>query len=316
MPAPAVVRRTITAYTLLMPGDRVLKGLALRLLAIFFLSTMSALVKLAETRGASLPETMFWRQFCALPVVLAFVAAGPGLASLKTTRFKGHLARSMVGLVGMVFTFGAVLLLPLAEATTFQFTVPIFATLLGALVLREATGWQRWSAVLVGFIGVLIVVQPGSSHVPLFGAIVGLLAALFVAIVAILLRQLRDEPAGTTVFWFSTLTLPFIAIGYAFELRGHDWLTWVNLVAIGLVGGMGQIALTAASRAAPVAAVVPMDYSGLVWATLYGFVLFGVLPTPMTWVGAPVIILSGLFIVWREHRLGRQKVRSAVAEDD
>ncbi len=298
-----------------MPGDRVMKGLALRLLAIFFLSTMSALVKLAETRGASLPETMFWRQFCALPVVLAFVAAGPGLGSLRTTRFKGHLARSMVGLVGMVFTFGAVLLLPLAEATTFQFTVPIFATILGALVLREPTGWQRWGAVLVGFAGVLIVAQPGGSHVPLFGAIVGLLAALFVAVVAILLRQLRDEPAGTTVFWFSTLTLPFIGVAYVFDLRAHDWLTWVNLIGIGLVGGMGQIALTAASRHAPVAAVVPMDYSGLVWATLYGFAMFGVLPTPMTWVGAPVIIASGLFIVWREHRLGRQRIRAVVEEE-
>ncbi|MGN5373372.1 DMT family transporter [Sphingomonas hankookensis] len=298
-----------------MPGDHILSGLALRLLAIFFLSTMSALIKLAETRGASLPETMFFRQACALPIVLAFVAAGPGLGSLRTARFKGHLARSMVGLVGMVFTFGAVLLLPLAEATTFQFTVPIFATLLGALVLREPTGWQRWSAVLVGFVGVLIVAQPGSSHVPLFGAIVGLLAALFVAVVAILLRQLRDEPAGTTVFWFSTLTLPIIAVAYAFDLRGHDWLTWLVLVAIGVVGGMGQIALTAASRAAPVAVVVPMDYSGLLWATIYGFLLFGVLPTPMTWVGAPVIIASGLFIVWREHRLGRQKVRAMVEED-
>ncbi len=298
-----------------MPGDRVLRGLALRLLAIFFLSTMSALVKLAETRGASLPETMFYRQLCALPVVLAFVMAGPGLRSLRTTRFTRHLTRSMVGLVGMVFTFGAVLLLPLAEATTFQFTVPIFATILGALVLREATGWQRWGAVLVGFVGVLVVVQPGSAHIPLFGAFVGLTAALFVALVAIALRQLRDEPAGTTVFWFSVLTLPFIAIGYAFDLRSHDWLTWVNLIAIGVVGGMGQIALTAASRHAPVAAVVPMDYSGLIWATLYGFVLFGVLPTPMTWVGAPIIIASGLFIVWREHRLGRQRVRSAVEED-
>ena len=299
-----------------MPGDRVLKGLALRLLAIFFLSTMSALVKLAETRGASLPETMFYRQLCALPIVLAFVAAGPGLRSLRTTRIKGHLTRSMIGLVGMVFTFGAVLLLPLAEATTFQFTVPIFATLLGALVLREPTGWQRWSAVLVGFVGVLVVAQPGSSHVPLFGAFVGLMAALFVALVAIALRQLRDEPAGTTVFWFSTLTLPFIATAYAFNIRSHDWLTWANLIAIGIVGGMGQIALTAASRAAPVAAVVPMDYSGLLWATLWGWALFGVWPGAMTWVGAPLIVASGLYIVWREQRLARGIARSAPAVSD
>lgn len=299
-----------------MSGDRVLKGIALRLLAIFFLSTMSALVKLAETRGASLPETMFWRQACALPVVLAFVGATRGLASLRTTRIKGHLARSLVGVVGMVFTFGAVLLLPLAEATTFQFTVPIFATILGALVLGERTGIQRWGAVLVGFAGVLIVAQPGGgTHVPLFGAIVGLLAALFVALVAILLRQLRDEPSGTTVFWFSVLTLPLIAIPYAFHLKPHDWLTWANLAAIGVVGGCGQLALTGAAKLAPVSSVVPMDYSGLIWATVYGWLLFGVLPSAMTWVGAPVIIASGLFIVWREQRLGKQQTVSAAPED-
>lgn len=299
-----------------MPGDRVLAGIALRLLAIFFLSTMSALVKLAESRGATLFETMFWRQACALPVVLAFVARGPGgLGSLRTKRLRGHLARSMVGVVGMVFTFGAVLLLPLAEATTFQFTVPIFATILGALVLRERTGIQRWSAVLVGFAGVLVVVQPGSNDVPVGGAIVGLLAALFVALVAILLRQLRDEPSGTTVFWFSTLTLPLIAIPYAFHLKAHDPLTWANLAAIGIVGGMGQLALTGAAKMAPVSSVVPMDYSGLIWATLYGWLLFGMLPTPMTWVGAPIIIASGLFIVWREQRLGKQQTATAAPED-
>lgn len=298
-----------------MSGDRVMKGIALRLLAIFFLSTMSALVKLAETRGASLPETMFWRQACALPVVLGFVAAGPGLGSLRTKRLRGHLARSLVGVVGMVFTFGAVLLLPLAEATTFQFTVPIFATILGALVLGERTGMQRWGAVLVGFVGVLIVAQPGGGHVPLGGAIVGLLAALFVALVAILLRQLRDEPAGTTVFWFSVLTLPLIAVPYAFDLRTHDLLTWLNLAAIGVVGGMGQLALTGAAKMAPVSTVVPMDYSGLVWATVYGWLLFGVLPTPMTWAGAPIIIASGLFIVWRERRLGKQQTVTTAPED-
>jgi drug/metabolite transporter (DMT)-like permease len=301
-----------------MPSDTILKGVGLRLLAIFFLSTMSALVKLAETRGATLFETMFWRQFCALPVVIGFVAMGPGLRSLRTQRFGAHLGRSAVGLVGMVFTFGSVLLLPLAEATTFQFTVPIFATVLGALVLRERTGWQRWSAVLVGFLGVLVVAQPGSGHhVSPSGAAVGLLAALFVAIVAILLRQLgRTENSGTTVFWFSLLSVPPLALAYAFNLKAHDAAAWGILVSIGLVGGMGQIALTAALRHAPVGVVVPMDYSGLVWATLYGWLLFGLLPGTTTWLGAPIIVASGLFIVWREHRLGRQKVKAAAAVDE
>jgi drug/metabolite transporter (DMT)-like permease len=295
-------------------SDRIFTGLGLRLFAILCMSTMSALIKLAETRGATLVETMFHRQLWAVPLVTAWIAMGPGLGSVRTTRFKAHLSRTAVGLTGMVFTFGAVLLLPLAEATTFQFTVPIFATLLGALVLKETTGWHRWGAVIVGFLGVLVVAQPGSTHISLFGAVVGLLAGLFVAIVAILLRQIgRTESAGTTVFWFSVLSLPPLGIAYAFQLQAHDLGTWAILISIGLVGGVGQLALTGSLRFAPVSVVVPMDYSSLVWGTLYGWLLFAAWPTPYTWLGAPVIIASGLYIVWRERV---RKVEQTVAAND
>ena len=114
----------------------------------------------------------------------------------------------------------------------------------------------------------------------------------------------KTESPATTVFWFSTLSLPPLFIAYAFVAQLHDWPTFAMLIGIGLVGGVGQLALTAALRFAPVSAVVPMDYSSLIWATLYGYVLFGVLPGPWTWIGAPIIIASGLTIAWREHRLG------------
>lgn len=300
-----------------MPGDRILHGLGLRLLAILMLSTMGALIKLVELRGAHLIEIMLFRQFFAIPFILAWVAIGPGLASLRTDHFGLHVSRSAVGLTGMVFNFGAVLLLPLAEATTLSFTVPIFATLLGALVLKEPTGWYRWGAVLTGFIGVLIVTQPGGSHIPLGGALVGLTAALFVAIVAIQLRQMgRTESPATTVFWFSTLSVPPLLIGYAFVAAPHDWQTFALLVLIGLIGGGAQLALTASLRFAPVSAVVPMDYSSLIWATLYGYLLFGVLPGAWTWIGAPVIIASGFYIVWRERRRGLVRATPVTAADE
>ena len=288
-----------------MGDDHILKGITLRLFAVACLATMSALIKLAEARGAGLVETMFHRQLWAVPLVTAWVAAGPGLGSIRTRRFGAHVSRTAVGLTGMIFTFGAVLLLPLAEAVTFQFTVPIFATILGAVLLREPTGWHRWGAVVVGFLGVLIVTQPWSAHVPLFGAVVGLLAALFVAIVAILLRQIgKTEATGTTVFWFSVLSVPVLAIPYAFQFRTHDPATWAMLVGIGLIGGVGQLALTGSVRHAPVSAVVPMDYSSLIWGTLYGWAIFGMWPSGWTWLGAPVIIASGLYIVWRERKRG------------
>ncbi len=300
-----------------MPTDRIMLGLGLRLLAILMLSTMGALIKLVETRGAHLIEIMLFRQLFAIPFILLWVAFGAGLGSLRTRHFGMHLTRSAVGLTGMVFNFGAVLLLPLAEATTFGFTVPIFATILGALVLKEPTGWHRWGAVLAGFAGVLIVAQPGGGHIPLGGALVGLTAALFVALVAIQLRQMgRTESPPTTVFWFSALSVPPLAIGYAFVAAPHDAATFALLIAIGLVGGAAQLALTAALRFAPVSAVVPMDYSSLIWATLYGYLLFGVLPGPWTWAGAPIIIASGLYIVWRERRRGLARSSPVAAADE
>jgi drug/metabolite transporter (DMT)-like permease len=265
---------------------------------------MGALIKLAELRGAKLPELLFFRQLMALPVVCTTVTFGPGLATLKTRRLPAHMIRTTIGLASMSCMFSAVMLLPLAEATILQFTVPIFATILGAVILHEPTGWHRWGAVSAGFVGVVVVAQPGSGHIPLLGAVIGLTAALLSSVVSILLRHIRTtERATTTVFYFSLLSLVPLTPLFILSVSPHDPGTWALLVLIGLTGGIGQIAMTSSLSLAPVAVVVPMDYSGLIWATLYGWVLFSALPTPMTWVGAPIIIASGLYIVWREHRL-------------
>ncbi len=275
-----------------------------RLVSVLAFTTMGALIKLAERRGASLAELLFFRQALAMPVVCAAVVLGPGLATLKTQRLPAHILRTAIGLMSMSLMFSAVIMLPLAEATTLQFTVPIFATILSAVILREPTGIHRWGAVLAGFAGVLLVTQPGSGHIPLLGAATGLSAALLSATVSILLRHIgKSERPTTTVFYFSLLSMVPLTPWFVLSVGGLDAGTWALLVLIGLTGGVGQIAMTSSLSLAPVAVVVPMDYSGLVWATLYGWLLFDGLPTPMTWVGAPIIIASGLYIVWREHRL-------------
>lgn len=294
--------------------DRIIFGLAMRLLAVLLLSGMSALIKLAEAHGAALSEIMFFRQALAIPVVLVMMALGPGLGAVRTRAFRGQFIRAAVGTTGMFFTFGTLLLLPLAEATTLSFTTPIFATILGALVLRETTGWHRWSAVVAGFVGVIVVTQPGSGHFPIAGTACGLVAALFVAMVAIQLRRIgKTDLPVTTVFWFSVLSTIPLGIIYIFFARMHDATTFAILVSIGVSGGLGQVAFSTALRYAPVSSVMPMDYSGLLWATLFGWVLFAALPTPSTWLGAPIIIASGLYIVWREHRLGKANALAAAS---
>lgn len=276
---------------------------------------MNVGIKLAEAHGAALAEILFFRQFGAALVVTTIVAAGPGIASLRTRRFPAHVLRAAIGLGAMALTFTTLLLLPLAEATTIGFSMPIFATILGALVLSEPTGWRRWAAVLAGFVGVMIVTQPGSGHIPPVGVLTGMGAALLTASVSILLRTIgKTEPGLTTVFWFSTLSLLPLGIAYAFFAQPHDPTTWTILFGIGAIGGIAQIAMTESLNRGAVSLVVPMDYTALLWATLFGWLVFGTLPIAATWVGAPIIVASGLYIVWREHRRRQEETRQAITQ--
>ncbi len=297
-----------------MSTDRILPAIGMRLLSVVIFALMNTAIKLAERNGASVSEILFFRQFGACVLVSGVIAAGPGLPSIATKRLPAHIVRAIVGLSAMAFTFNGIVALPLAEATTIGFTVPVFATILGALVLREPTGWHRWAAVAAGFAGVLIVAQPGGEHFPLWGAGCALAGAFGTASVSILLRQIgKTESALTTVFWFSALSLVPLSLVYAPAVQPHDAVTWACLAGVGILGGLAQIAMTTSLRLGPVSVVVPMDYSSLLWATLLGWLVFDTLPAQATWFGAPIIVASGLYIVWREHVRRREETEQAIA---
>jgi len=282
--------------------DRILAAIGLRLLSVVLFAMMNVVIKLSEQHGAALGEILFFRQLGASLLISSIVLSGPGWRSVGTKKIGTHISRAILGLAAMAFTFTTIVTLPLAEATTLGFTVPIFATILGSLILREPTGWHRWGAVIAGFAGVLIVAQPGGGHFPLWGAATGLLGAFGTASVSILLRHItRTETALTTVFWFSTLSLLPLGIVYAVVARGHPLEVWLLLAGVGMIGGLAQLAMTGALGLGPVSVVVPMDYSSLLWATLFGWAIFGTLPNAALWIGAPVIVASGLYILWRER---------------
>ena len=293
--------------------DRLRAAIGLRLASVAVFGVMNVLIKMCEGQGAAIREILFFRQFGAALLVGGIVLHGPGWRSLGSRRMHAHVLRAVVGLCAMACTFGAILALPLAEATTIGFTMPIFATILGALVLREQTGWHRWAAVAIGFVGVLIVAQPGGGHFSSWGAALGLAGALLTAAVSILLRQIgRTEAAMTTVFWFSTLSLVPLGLIYALVAAPHPPSVWLLLLSVGLCGGIAQLAMTSALGLGPVSVVVPFDYSALIWATLWGWLVFDTLPGPATWIGAPIIVGSGLYIVWREHVRRRTETVQAV----
>ena len=244
--------------------------------------------------------------------MLCWAALGPGFASLRTSRIGTHATRMVIGLGAMTLNFLGMTMLPLAEATVIGFAVPLFATVLAALFLGEKVGRYRISAVLIGFIGVLVVMRPDSAAMHSTGALIALAGAVATASVTIFIRQLgTTEATTTTVFWFTASSLIPLSLLMVFFARVHDPLTWALLVGIGVTGGIAQLLLTGALRFAPVAVVLPMDYTGLIWASLMGWLLFAALPVPATLIGAPIIIASGLAILWREHRLGKAAKASA-----
>jgi len=279
-------------------------GMGLRLLSALALALMFAGVKWVSLRGVGVAESLFYRQIGSVLCAAAFVAVGRGFGSLRTRRFAAHAMRMAIGVIAMLLNFLMVTLLPLAEATAIGFSVPIFATMLAAVVLREPTGRWRWGAVIAGFIGVLSIIQPGSGHISAYGGLVALGAVISTACATIAIRHLgATEAVATTVFWFGATSLVPLGLAMRFVAHAHDPATFAAIAGLSLAGGIAQLALTGALRLAPVSLVMPMDYSALLWASLLGLLLFDQAPSPWTWVGAPVVIVAGLVIMWREHQL-------------
>ncbi len=294
---------------------RPLLALFVRLVAAFALATMGMLVKLVGERGAHLIELIFWRQLLTMILLGAGLALTGKLALLKTQRLPAHARRAASGLFGMVFTYGAVLLLPLAEATTLGFMAPVFAVLIAIALFRERIGPYRGGAVAMGFAGVIVVMQPFSGlheGVTLLGVAVGLVAPLMVAVISFQLQDLNTtENPWSIVFWFATLSLPVAAIALPFVIAAHDPLTWGLILAMGLVGAAAQMLLTTSLRFGSAAVILLMDYTALLWASYYGYAIFDRMAPASLWVGAPLIIGAGLLIVWRERQLALSRVHSS-----
>lgn len=295
------------------PSQNRLLGIGFRLGGATCFAFMAVTIKLAYAQGVATPELLFYRVTFGMPPLLVWMAMSGTLGAWRTQRPPAHLWRAFVGLGSMALAFSALFYLPLAESTTISFVAPLFAVMLSALVLREKVGIHRWSAVAIGFAGVLVVMRPETSHLPAIGLMLALGSAFGVAIVTITIRQLsRSEPTQTIVFWFTFLSM--LATGALMPFYGqvHDAWTWAILLALGLFGGLGQILMTGSLRFAPVSTVVPFDYSNLLWAVLLGWLVFASPVPATTWLGAAAIIGSGLYTLYREHRLGRDKARQAL----
>ena len=291
-------------------GRSPLAGIGLRLGATGSFALMAALIKLASDRGVSAPELVFYRSLFAIPPLFVWIAASATPGRWRTKRPLAHLTRGAIGVTSMFLSFGALTLLPLAEAVTLSFIAPLFAVALSALLLAEPVGRHRWTAVAIGLLGVVVVMQPAGTGLSPLGLGLAVAGALSVAAATITIRQIgRTESTQSIVLWFTLICTAAGAATLPVFGQLHDGATWALLVALGTFGGIGQLLMTASLRAAAVGAVVPFDYAHLIWAALLGWLIWDSYPRATTWAGAAIIIASGLYTIWREHKLGRDKPR-------
>ena len=311
MPQPA--EQSIPAAAIA-PQARPMLGILLRMGAVLVIGIMFLLVKMAGNRGVHVTEALFWRQLAGLPVAVAWLWYSNDLSSIRTARAGGHALRMVLGIGAMGLNFTSMILLPMADATTFGFATQIFATILAALFLAEPTGKYRWGAVIMGFVGILIALRPGQSGTNETGVIVALLGAMLTGCTVIQLRRLtRTETPGAIVFWFSLTSILPLGIAQYFMATPHDAETWAIIGGLSLAGAVGQILLTASLRYASVATIMTIDYSALLWSALLGYAVFSDVPSITVLQGAPLIIGAGLVIAWREQYLARRRALTGTA---
>lgn len=283
-------------------------ALGLRLAATLALATLYMTVKLLHQRGVALPEIMFWRQALSLPLLGGWLAVRGRLFSLYTRRLKTHALRTITGTIGMVCLFGAQVLLPLPVATILGFTTPLFAVLLTAIVYKSPPGRLRWMAVALGFAGVLIITAPGdgaslAGGISPLGLAAGLCSGFLVAVISLQIRDLTSTEAPiSVVFYFALFGTLLTLIPMLLYRTPHATDVWAGIIAMGVVGTLAQILMTAALRFGSAASVLVMDYATLIWTTIYGWTIFDQSPPAHTWAGAPLIVAAGMMIALREHR--------------
>jgi drug/metabolite transporter (DMT)-like permease len=300
-----------------------LTGIALKILSALAFTLMSAVAKYVSVRYP-VGQVIFSRSFFALVPLLVWLWWREELPSaLRTRNIRGHLKRGIIGSIGMFCGFGALALLPLPDAVAIGYAAPLIVVVLAAVVLKERVRMYRWSAVAIGFVGVLIMLSPhfeaadlarGLGPGPTLGAVLALLGACCSASATIEIRRLTaTEMTGAIVFYFMLMTT---VLGLATSLLGWNMPTASDaglLLLVGIFGGFGQILMTQSYRFADTSLIAPFEYTTMIWAVAVGWIFFGELPVKAIVIGSFIVTMAGLFVIWREQKLGllRRETREA-----
>jgi drug/metabolite transporter (DMT)-like permease len=257
-------------------------------------------------------QTAFFRAAISVILLLPMIVAGR-VQPWHSKRIAGHFWRTFMGTTSMVLGFYAVSMLPLADATAIAFSQPLFSVVVAVLVAGEKVRWRRWSATVVGFVGVLVMVRPGEGSLQL-GALVALANAATVAVSILLVKRLSDSETPLMILTqfaiFSTMLLLPPAL---WVWRWPDLWGWVLAVGIALSATVGQYFWVQAFKSGEMSAVAPFEYMRLPFAVFMGWLVWGEMPVIWTYIGAAIVIASALYIAHREHQLARERRLAALS---
>jgi drug/metabolite transporter (DMT)-like permease len=297
--------------------EEVRRGILYMVLSVALFALVNALVKYQEA-VYPVSEVVLFRSIFALLFSFVLVQRDGGFSILRTHRIAEHLGRGTLQFISMVCVFIAYHLMPLADAVAITFSSPLFLTVLSIPLLGEQVGRHRWAAVIVGFVGIMIMVQPGPGTFSL-GAILALANSALSASVTIALRRmsLTERPA-TLVTYQAMVAVALSVLILPFGWVSPTWQGGLGLAAIGVISGLGQILWTQAFRLVPAAILAPFSYTSMIWSIGLGFLIWGDMPTAVLIGGACVVAMSGLYILYREtlRRQSQRPVLAAAAGDD
>lgn len=293
------------------PRQTALHGIYFKLSALVLFCTMDAMVKgLGGTYGSF--QLMVFRSGVALVPVAVMIWHAGGLRVVRSNRPWLQALRVTIGFGSMFGFFYAFPRMPLVDAYAISFSAPLFMVALSVLILKEPVGWRRWTAVGVGFAGVLIMLDPWGIEFHAVSLII--LAATFCySLSTVMVRLLsRHDPDVVTLFWFAIVGT---VISLACAIPEWIWppaMDWVWLLTLGLLGGFAQILITRAWRLAPAAVLAPFDYVSIILAVAFGYLWFREEPSWTVWYGLPLVIGSGLYILHRERVRARERKKSLI----
>ena len=276
------------------------RGIHWVILATFLFVTMDATVKALLRDGYELPQVIWGRYF--FHVLLLVIVLAPRIRIVaQSGNLKLQLTRSVLMLLTTSLFFAGLMFVPLAEASAMMLLSPLVVTALAMPILKEPVGPRRWAGVVLGMLGAMIIIRPGSEFISL-GILLPAAAACSFAIYQVSTRYLSEaDPILTTLFFTALVGAVITSMVAPFYWTPPSSKAWMLLICAGVCGGIGHFALIKALTMSPASIIAPYSYLNLIWATIYGFVLFAELPDMWTICGAAIISGSGLYVYHRER---------------